>query len=105
MDKPRTSYIHCHGVHLFDTVALPHAARTHARTQAYFELKAPICCDIMVAFYWVIWPLSMMGMCTCMPLTFGCCLGRKAFHQNPDAEKSPDRDVMETSNPVDEDLG
>ena len=65
---------------------------------------------MQVAFYWIIWPLSMMGLCTCMPLTLGCCLGRKAFHQNPDG------DVTSTSNPVsknskkesemaDEDLG
>lgn len=49
-------------------------------SQAYFEIKAPICCDIVVAFYWLIYPLSMLAMCTCMPMCLSCCLGKKAFY-------------------------
>ena len=48
-------------------------------SKAYYEVKSPICCDVVVAMYWVAYPLSVMGFCTLAAMFLTIFLGSKAF--------------------------
>ena len=46
---------------------------------AYYEVKTPFCCDLIVAVYWMAYPLSVMGFCTLAAMFLTIFIGGKAF--------------------------
>ena len=46
---------------------------------AYYEVITPFCCDLIVAVYWMAYPLSVMGFCTLAAMFLTIFIGGKAF--------------------------
>jgi hypothetical protein len=77
-------------------------------SQAYYELKSPICCDVAVSVYWIAWPLSIMGFTTLVALILSCCIGKRAFPGKADSSEEQGRredekssaDMVVVDNPI-----